>query len=193
MLFRSYSQKGDPAGVSEALASSEYPTYKQALHEMLKGMFPSGLVPVRHLPEYAGYKDTGKGPMSVSINPKWGEGAQARGQEVQSFEVPIDDVIAAGNGAEGELIIKRPKEAEIKEPGKRAKKDIAKAEEGATEAAKEQAQFVEEVDQNINDLLTGRLREMSHAEGLSDQDIPSQDYRASEVHNFLRVPALFTQ
>ena len=91
------------------------------------------------------------------------------------------------------LIIKRPKEAEIKEPGKRAKKDIAKAEEGATEAAKEQAQFVEEVDQNINDLLTGRLREMSHAEGLSDQDIPSQDYRASEVHNFLRVPALFTQ
>lgn len=80
-----------------------------------------------------------------------------------------------------------------KEPGKRAKKDIAKAEQGITEAAKEQAQFVEEVDQNVNDLLTGRLREMAHAEGVSDADISSQDYRGSDVHNFLRVPALFTQ
>lgn len=80
-----------------------------------------------------------------------------------------------------------------KEPGKRAKKDIAKAEQGIAEAAKEQAQFVEEVDQNVNDLLTGRLRKMAHAEGVSDEDISSQDYRGSDVHNFLRVPALFTQ
>lgn len=107
-LFK-YTQNGDPAGILEAIKSPEYPAYKQALHRMLTDMYPSGSIPVRHIAEYAGYKDTGKGPMSVSINPKWGEGAKAAGQEVQSFEIPIKDVIAAGNGAEGELIIQRPK------------------------------------------------------------------------------------
>jgi hypothetical protein len=80
-----------------------------------------------------------------------------------------------------------------KEPGKRAKKDIAKAEQGAVEATKEQAQFINDVDQNVNDLLTSRLRDMGRSEGLKDQDLPSQDYRGTELHNFLRLPMLFSQ
>ena len=114
-LFK-YTQNGDLAGISEAVKSPEYPAYIQVLHKVLKDMYPSGLIPVRHIAEYAGYKDTGEGPMSVSINPDWGRGAKAAGKEVQSFEVPIEDVIAAGNGAEGELIIKRQKPATAAKP-----------------------------------------------------------------------------
>lgn len=80
-----------------------------------------------------------------------------------------------------------------KEPGKRAKKDALKAEQGAAESAKEQAQFITEADQNVNDLLTSRLREMGRDEGLKNEDLPSQDYRGSELHNFLRLPMLFSQ
>ena len=80
-----------------------------------------------------------------------------------------------------------------KEPGKRAKKDLTKAEKGVTEAAKEQAQFINEVDQNVTDMLTSRMREAGRNAGLTDDELPSQDYRGSEVHNFLRLPMLFSQ
>jgi len=78
-------------------------------------------------------------------------------------------------------------------PGKRAKKDIAKAEAGAAESVKEQAKFINEVDQNVNDLLVSRLREKGRDAGIKDKYLPSEDYRGSEIHNFLRLPMLIAQ
>ena len=86
-----------------------------------------------------------------------------------------------------------PPVTEAVELGKKAKTDLAKAEKGAEEAAKEQANFINEIDQNVDDLLTSRLRETGRAAGLKDADLPSQDFRGSEVHNFLRLPMLFAQ
>ena len=100
-MFR-YTQNGDVKGIDEAVADIEYPAYLKALHNLLKEMFPSGVIPVRHRKEYAGFEDTGEGLMSVSINPNWG------GKSAQTFNIAINDVVAAGNGAEGELIIRRP-------------------------------------------------------------------------------------
>jgi hypothetical protein len=100
-LFR-YTQNGDVKGIDEAVSDIEYPMYINGLHGLLKEMFPSGVIPVRHRKEYAGFEDAGQGPMSVSINPNWG------GAKAQTFDVPISDVIAAGNTDESELIIKRP-------------------------------------------------------------------------------------
>jgi hypothetical protein len=100
-LFR-YTQNGDIKGIDEAVSDIEYPMYINVLHGLLKEMFPSGVIPVRHRKEYAGFEDAGQGPMSVSINPNWG------GAKAQTFDVPISDVIAAGNTDESELIIKRP-------------------------------------------------------------------------------------
>jgi len=100
-LFR-YTQNGDTKGIDEAVSDIEYPMYINGLHGLLKEMFPSGVIPVRHRKEYAGFEDEGQGPMSVSINPNWG------GAKAQTFDVPISDVIAAGNTDESELIIKRP-------------------------------------------------------------------------------------
>ena len=98
-------------------------------------------------------------------------------------------------GAASELIqdaVDKATEAP-KQIGKRAKKDLVKAEQGAAKATEEQAQFISEVDQNVNDLLTSRLREEGRNAGLKDEELPSQDYRGSEVHNFLRLPMLFSQ
>lgn len=80
-----------------------------------------------------------------------------------------------------------------KEPGKRAKKDLAKAEAGAQQAAQEQAQFVQEVDQNTNDILTSRLREVTRAMGLDDSEVPAEDYRGTDAHNQLRLAQLMAQ
>ena len=105
-LFK-YTQDGDAKGVVEATKDPQYPEYKDSLRRLLETMFPNGQIPVRFLPEYAGFSDKGSGPLSVSINPDWGKGAQAKGKPVESFDISINDVIAAGNGAEGELIINR--------------------------------------------------------------------------------------
>lgn len=201
--LHNYTQNGKISGVTQALKDTDYPAYRASVLRLLNALFPSGKIPVRFIPNYAGYQDTGKGPMSVSINPNWGTGAKAAGQEVQEFDISPEDVLAAGNGAEGELIIKRTAQPALttpvtetvapKELGKRAKKDITKAETGATQAAKEQAQFITDVDQNVNNLLVSRLRDMGRNEGLRNQDLPSEDYRGSEVHNFLRLPMLFSQ
>lgn len=82
---------------------------------------------------------------------------------------------------------------EPKKLGKRAKKDLAKAEAGAAAAKEEQAQFVQDVDNNVDSILTSRLREAGRDAGLADSDLPSDTYRGSDAHNLLRLPHLFAQ
>ena len=127
--------------------------------------------------------------------------AGGEGQQPSALtEAPSEEVISAPVETAAPTAVEEPTAvpaAEVvtppKEPGKRAKKDLVKAEQGAAKATEEQAQFISEVDQNVNDLLTSRLREEGRNAGLKDEELPSQDYRGSEVHNFLRLPMLFSQ
>lgn len=86
---------------------------------------------------------------------------------------------------------KRP--AEPVELGKKAKSDLAKAEAGTETALKEQATFVDDVDQRTNDFLTGQLRSAARESGLEDTDVPSESYVGSDVHNMMRLPPLFNE
>ena len=86
-----------------------------------------------------------------------------------------------------------PATKEPKKLGKRAQKDLAKAEAGAAAAQQEQATFVQEVDNNVDSILTARLREAGREANLNDSDLPSDTYRGSDAHNLLRLPSLFAQ
>lgn len=104
-----YTQNGEMSGLQKALLSEEYPAYKRQLGFLLRNMFRDGIIPVSFIDPYAGYVDDGVSPLiSVSINPTWGRASAKRGASVRRFNISIDDVVAAGNGEEGELIIKRP-------------------------------------------------------------------------------------
>lgn len=83
--------------------------------------------------------------------------------------------------------------AEPVELGKKAKSDLAKAEAGTETALKEQATFVDDVDQRTNDFLTGQLRSAARESGLEDTDVPSESYVGSDVHNMMRLPPLFNE
>jgi hypothetical protein len=88
--------------------------------------------------------------------------------------------------------IEGKKEAPV-ELGKKAKADLAKAEAGTETALKEQATFVQDVDQRTNDLLTEQLRSTAREAGLEDTDVSSESYVGSEAHNALRLPSLINE
>lgn len=107
-LYR-YTHHGDERGLQRAFSSDQYGEYQDNLHRLLRINFPSGKIPVTHVFDYAGYP-TGGPYMSVSTHPHFGDSSEARGSEVRRFEVPIEDVLAAGNREEGELIIPMPED-----------------------------------------------------------------------------------
>lgn len=86
---------------------------------------------------------------------------------------------------------KRP--TEPVELGKKAKSDLAKAEAGTEAAIKEQASFVDEVDQRTNDLLTEQVRAAAREAGLEDTDVPSESQIGTDAHNALRLPPLINE
>lgn len=149
-------------------------------------------------PEFRGGPDVARtvepaGGAGVSLPSEPGAGAapEAAGPTELGGVVPAGAVAEQPAGREAAEPV--AVEAPAPEPGRREQADLAKAQVGAEKAAQEQAQFINEVDQNVDDLLTSRLRETGRSAGLKDADLPSQDYRGSEVHNFLRLPMLFAQ
>ena len=98
-----YTIGNDPSGLLQALNDANYEAYQKDLHRALKLLYPSGKIPVRRIIGYAGGSGEGVGPfVSVSTNPNWGQH-----KEVETAVIDISDVLAAGNTAEGELIIRR--------------------------------------------------------------------------------------
>ena len=145
---------------------------------------------------------TGGGSPSVVSEPVSTEVAQTNEGFVGSRDVSADQNVGDVAVREGEQStaleetpIETPVEvvAEPQQLGKRAQKDLAKAEAGAAAAQQEQATFVQEVDQNVDSILTSRLREAGREAGLNDADLPSETYRGSDAHTLLRLPHLFAQ
>jgi hypothetical protein len=100
-----YTQNLNISGITRALESDRYPEYKADLDRMLGLKFPDGNIPVTRVDKYAGRGRSGESAFaSVSVIPTWGSGAPPK--SVQKFVVSIDDVLLAGNAAEGELIVK---------------------------------------------------------------------------------------
>jgi hypothetical protein len=151
----------------------------------------------------AGAAPTALGPVEPSgVVPAGAVVEQPAGREVVepvAVEAPREEAVVPAAEVAAPEAMEAPPTAPVAEavtpvkPGKKAKKDLEKAKAGEEVAAKEQAQFINEVDQNVDDLLTSRLREAGRSAGLKDSDLPSEDYRGSEVHNFLRLPMLFAQ
>jgi len=81
----------------------------------------------------------------------------------------------------------------VPELGKRAKNDIVKAEQGVTKAAEDQAEFIAQVDNDVNAMLVGRMREIGRSMGVPDSELPAIDYRGTEYHSVLRIAPLLTQ
>ena len=160
-------------------------------------------------PEFQGETDvarpdtaTGGGGPSVVSEPVPTEVAQADEGFVGDRDVSADQNvgdIAVREGQQPTALEAAPVEtptevlAEPQQLGKRAQKDLAKAEAGAVAAQQEQATFVQEVDQNVDAILTSRLREAGREAGLNDADLPSETYRGSDAHSLLRLPHLFAQ
>jgi hypothetical protein len=149
-------------------------------------------------PEFQGETDaarpdtiTGGGSSSVVSEPVPTEVAQADETFDGSRDVSVDP--NAGDVAVREGEQSPALEAAPVELGKRAQKDLAKAEAGAVAAQQEQATFIQEVDQNVDSILTSRLREAGREAGLNDADLPSETYRGSDAHSLLRLPHLFAQ
>ena len=160
-------------------------------------------------PEFQGETDvarpdtaTGGGGPSVVSKPVPAGVAQADEGFVGDRDVSADQNvgdIAVREGQQPTALEAAPVEtptevlAEPQQLGKRAQKDLAKAEAGAAAAQQEQATFVQEVDQNVDAILTSRLREAGREAGLNDADLPSETYRGSDAHSLLRLPHLFAQ
>ena len=160
-------------------------------------------------PEFQGETDvarpdtaTGGGGPSVVSEPVPTEVAQADEGFVGDRDVSADQNVGDVAVREGQqptaleaAPVETPTEvlAEPQQLGKRAQKDLAKAEAGAAAAQQEQATFVQEVDQNVDAILTSRLREAGREAGLNDADLPSETYRGSDAHSLLRLPHLFAQ
>ena len=160
-------------------------------------------------PEFQGETDvarpdtaTGGGGPSVVSEPVPTEVAQADEGFVGDRDVFADQNVGDVAVREGQqptaleaAPVETPTEvlAEPQQLGKRAQKDLAKAEAGAAAAQQEQATFVQEVDQNVDAILTSRLREAGREAGLNDADLPSETYRGSDAHSLLRLPHLFAQ
>jgi hypothetical protein len=145
---------------------------------------------------------TGGGSSSVVSEPVSTEVAQADETFDGSRDVSADQNVGDVAVREGQqppaleaAPVETPTEvvAEPQQLGKRAQKDLAKAEVGAAAAQQEQATFVQEVDQNVDSILTSRLRETGREAGLNDADLPSETYRDSDAHKLLRLPYLFAQ
>ena len=153
-------------------------------------------------PEFQGAPDaarpvespTGAGPVvagepSGPVAPGTVEGTERDGM-VSTGEVVGEPDVGEGPqpGALTEEVAAEPVEL-----GKKAKADLAKAEAGTETALKEQATFVDDVDQRTNDFLTGQLRSAARESGLEDADVPSESYVGSDVHNMMRLPPLFNE
>lgn len=165
-------------------------------------------------PEFQGETDvarsdtiTGGGGSSVVSEPVSTEVAQADEGFVGSRDVSADQNVGDVAVRETEQptaleatpvetpSVETPIEvvAEPEKLSKRAQKDLIKAEAGAAAAQQEQAKFVQEVDQDVDSILTSRLRETGREAGLNDADLPSETYRGSDAHSLLRLPRLFAQ
>lgn len=153
-------------------------------------------------PEFQGAPDaarpvespTGAGPIvagepSGPVAPGTVEGTERDGMVSTGEVVGEPDV---GEGPQPSALTEEVA-AEPVELGKKAKADLAKAEAGTETALKEQATFVDDVDQRTNDFLTGQLRSAARESGLEDADVPSESYVGSDVHNMMRLPPLFNE
>jgi hypothetical protein len=93
-----YSSNNDATGIGEALADESYEDYYSALQSLLKSYLGDNII-VSRKEGYAGGSGEGVEQFaSVSTLPTW------RGKK---YIIPREDVILAGNEAEGELIVKR--------------------------------------------------------------------------------------
>jgi len=106
-----------------------------------------------------------------------------------------EQTVEAGVGTTG-LPAVRPDLGEegVERPlGKKAKADVRKTEEKTEVAAKEQADFVSETDQNVSALLNSSLRDEMRTAGLPDDAINAEDFIGTEAHNMLRLPPLINR
>jgi hypothetical protein len=93
-----YSSNNDATGIGEALADESYDDYYSALQSLLKRYLGDNII-VSRKEGYAGGSGEGvEQYASVSTLPTW------RGKK---YIIPREDVVLAGNEAEGELIVKR--------------------------------------------------------------------------------------
>jgi len=68
-----------------------------------------------------------------------------------------------------------------------------RTEERIQESAVRQANFIAELDADVDKLLNQRFQQQAEQQGVPLDAIPSEDYRGSEAHNILRLPRLFAQ
>jgi hypothetical protein len=114
------------------------------------------------------------------------------GEQPGALTEPAPEEIAAADIA-AEEAAQPEAAAPAPELGKRAQKDIAKAEQGAAKSAQDLANFIVEIDNDVNSLLVSRMREIGRDRGVPDSELPAMDYRGTEYHSVLRIPPLLAQ
>jgi hypothetical protein len=77
--------------------------------------------------------------------------------------------------------------------GKRAAADKIKAEQGEEEALRDKTKFIRDNDNNTDAILRSRLLAAASDLGISPKNVSVENYRGTEAHNALRLPALLNE
>jgi len=109
------------------------------------------------------------------------------GEVTEPISGGLDEAgLAAGDVDVGEAAAGRPL-------GVREAQDVAKAEAGVDKAVQQQIDFVAQNDERANNILTGMLRQIASAEGINPKTMPSEDFRGTPAHDYLRLANLLNE
>jgi len=128
---------------------------------------------------------------SVPVAGQTSENAPAGGPT----ELESNGVVSTGENVEptatGEA--EQPLTVRKKAKGKKEIADEIKAETGEETAQKEQLDFVQQNEQNTNDLINNQVQAAAKDAGLRPESIDIEDHSNTDAHKTLRLPALLAE
>jgi len=145
-------------------------------------------------PEFQGVEDatrpdtTTTGTSNEVVSEPAGGAAGTVEPTERDGNVPAEQNAPSVNAGE----VRKP--APIEKPlSKKAQNDKAKAEKGAEKAKQEHAEFIEENDKRVDNLLTSKIHEAAANQNIEAKYVKIKSHRGTDVHKTLRLSALINE